>query len=53
MQCQAKRDYTTFWLPFFQGWFVKFPEHTVVFPDIPINVELSNDQKETIVIFLS
>jgi hypothetical protein len=48
MQCQAKQDYTTFWPPFFQGWFAKFPERMVVFPDIPINVKLSNDQKETV-----
>jgi hypothetical protein len=46
MQCHAKRDYNTFWPPFFQGWFAKFPECPLVFPDMPVNVELSIDQKE-------
>ena len=44
MQCQAKRDYSTFWQLFYESWLGKFPECAVAFPDIPGNIELTEDQ---------
>lgn len=45
MQCQAKRDYSTFWPPFFEKWFAAYPEWRVVCPDVPDEAALSDDQK--------
>ncbi|KAG1865121.1 hypothetical protein C8R48DRAFT_772824 [Suillus tomentosus] len=47
-QCQARRDYSTFWKPFYEAWGAKFPERLVVFPDIPLDVDLNGEQKQIV-----
>ncbi|KAG1796045.1 uncharacterized protein HD556DRAFT_1441880 [Suillus plorans] len=46
--CQARRDYTTFWNPFYEAWGAKFPEWLVVFPEIPLDKELNVEQKQIV-----
>lgn len=43
--CQAKRNYTGFWEPVFEEWFSTFPEWLCVFQDVPLDVELTIEQK--------
>ncbi|KAG2093899.1 uncharacterized protein F5147DRAFT_779188 [Suillus discolor] len=47
-QCQARRDYSTFWKPFYEAWGAKFPEWLVVFPDIPLDEDLNGEQKQIV-----
>lgn len=35
LECAKEGDYTHFWPILYAGWFGKYPEHTVLFPDIP------------------
>jgi hypothetical protein len=46
--CQAKRDYNTFWAPFFEAWNERFPEHLFIFPDIPLDEDLTDDQRQVV-----
>ncbi|KAG1873105.1 hypothetical protein F4604DRAFT_1925596 [Suillus subluteus] len=46
--CQARRDYTTFWNPFYEAWGARFPEWLVVFPEIPLDEELNVEQKQIV-----
>ncbi|KAG1887286.1 hypothetical protein F4604DRAFT_1917093 [Suillus subluteus] len=46
--CQAKRNYTRFWEPVFEEWFGKFPEQLRVYKDIPLDVELTDEQKTVV-----
>ncbi|KAG2035437.1 hypothetical protein BDR03DRAFT_983721 [Suillus americanus] len=46
--CQAKRNYTGFWEPVFEEWFGKFPEWLRVYKDIPLDVELMDEQKTVV-----
>lgn len=46
--CQATKDYSTFWPPFFEAWSEKFPERLVVFPDIPLNQDLDIEQNAAV-----
>jgi hypothetical protein len=43
--CQAKRNYSGFWEPVFKEWFSRFPERLCVFKDVPLDVELTVEQK--------
>ncbi|KAG1740556.1 hypothetical protein EDD22DRAFT_959174 [Suillus occidentalis] len=43
--CQAKRNYSGFWEPVFEEWFSTFPERLRVFKHIPLDVELTVEQK--------
>ncbi|KAG2135860.1 hypothetical protein DEU56DRAFT_981042 [Suillus clintonianus] len=43
--CQAKRSYSGFWEPVFEEWFSLFPERLRVFKDVPLDVELTVEQK--------
>ncbi|KAG2750183.1 hypothetical protein P692DRAFT_20683245, partial [Suillus brevipes Sb2] len=43
--CQAKRNYSGFWEPVFEEWFSRFPERLRVFKDVPLDVELTVEQK--------
>jgi hypothetical protein len=43
--CQAKRNYSGFWEPVFKEWFSRFPERLRVFKDVPLDVELTVEQK--------
>ncbi|KAG1784382.1 uncharacterized protein HD556DRAFT_1451838, partial [Suillus plorans] len=43
--CQAKRNYSGFWEPVFEEWFSRFPEWLRVFKDVPLDVELTVEQK--------
>lgn len=45
MRCQAERDYSSFWPPFFEKWFHTYPEWRVMFPEIPDVTQLSSDQR--------
>ncbi|KAG1800905.1 uncharacterized protein HD556DRAFT_1438904 [Suillus plorans] len=45
MECKANRDYEPFWNLFFEDWAAKFPERSVLFPDIPLDVVLTVEQK--------
>lgn len=47
-QCQARRDYSTFWKPFYEAWGAKFPKWLVVFPEIPLDEELNGEQKQIV-----
>ncbi|KAG1884560.1 hypothetical protein F4604DRAFT_1676684 [Suillus subluteus] len=44
LECKAKKNYEPLWNPFFEAWGEKFPERTVVFPDIPLDVDLTKEQ---------
>ncbi|KAG2128729.1 hypothetical protein DEU56DRAFT_915399 [Suillus clintonianus] len=46
--CQATKDYSTFWPPFFEAWNEKYPERLVVFPDIPLDQDLDIEQKDIV-----
>lgn len=48
VQCQAKRDYSTFWPPFYERWFAKFSERAVTFPEITADAELTEEQNQTL-----
>ncbi|KAG6377898.1 hypothetical protein JVT61DRAFT_14687 [Boletus reticuloceps] len=41
---QANRNYSTFWPPFFEHWFAKYPEEAVIFPDLPAGTKLNAAQ---------
>ncbi|KAG1857818.1 hypothetical protein F4604DRAFT_1685113 [Suillus subluteus] len=43
--CQAKCNYSGFWEPVFEEWFSRFPERLRVFKDVPLDVELTVEQK--------
>ncbi|KAG1826538.1 hypothetical protein EV424DRAFT_1345509 [Suillus variegatus] len=43
--CQAKHSYTGFWEPVFEEWFASFPEWLCTYKDIPLDVELTVEQK--------
>ncbi|KAG1751302.1 uncharacterized protein EDB91DRAFT_1243572 [Suillus paluster] len=40
-----EKDYSHFWPPCHLAWFAQFPECAVVYPDIPMDVELTPKQK--------
>jgi hypothetical protein len=40
-----EKDYTHFWPSCRTAWFQKFPEHAVIFPDIPTDVDLTPEQE--------
>ncbi|KAG1854220.1 hypothetical protein F4604DRAFT_1686064 [Suillus subluteus] len=46
--CQATKDYSSFWPPFFEVWGAKFPECLVVFHDIPLDQDLDIEQTNVI-----
>ncbi|KAG1775871.1 hypothetical protein EV702DRAFT_1198777 [Suillus placidus] len=43
--CQAKCNYTGFWEPVFEELFSIYPERLRVFKDVPLDVELTEEQK--------
>ncbi|KAG1729319.1 uncharacterized protein EDB91DRAFT_1253064 [Suillus paluster] len=47
-QCQARRDYSTFWKPFYEAWGAKFPEWVVVFPHIPLDEALNEEPMQVV-----
>ncbi|KAG0707025.1 hypothetical protein DFH29DRAFT_871824 [Suillus ampliporus] len=44
LECKTNGDYKPFWNPFFEDWAAKFPERAVIFPDIPLDMELTEEQ---------
>jgi hypothetical protein len=48
LDCKAKRNYEPMWNPFFEAWAAKFPEHAVVFKDIPLDVDLTEEQSAVV-----
>ncbi|KAG2137515.1 hypothetical protein DEU56DRAFT_756091 [Suillus clintonianus] len=44
LECKANRNYEPLWNPFFEAWAEKFPERAVVFKDIPLDVDLTEEQ---------
>lgn len=48
VQCQATKDYSSFWPKFYQEWFDLFPERLAVFPDIPGDTVLSEAQLQLV-----
>lgn len=40
-----EKDYTHFWPSCRAAWFQKFPERAAVFPDIPMDVDLTPEQE--------
>ncbi|KAG1771526.1 hypothetical protein EDD22DRAFT_842759 [Suillus occidentalis] len=44
LECKANKNYEPFWNPFFEAWGAKFPERAVVFKDIPLDVDLTEEQ---------
>jgi hypothetical protein len=46
--CQAKRNYTRFWEPVFEEWFATFPERLCIYKDIPLDVDLTVEQKTVV-----
>jgi hypothetical protein len=44
LECKANKNYEPFWNPFFEAWGAKFPECAVVFEDIPLDVDLTEEQ---------
>ncbi|KAG2083883.1 hypothetical protein BD769DRAFT_1682477 [Suillus cothurnatus] len=46
--CQAKCNYTGFWEPVFEEWFATFPERLRIYKDIPLNVDLTVEQKTVV-----
>ncbi|KAG1796843.1 hypothetical protein EV424DRAFT_1546897 [Suillus variegatus] len=45
LECKASRDYEPFWNPFFEDWAAKFPERAAIFPQIPLDIALTAEQK--------
>lgn len=45
LECKASRDYKPFWNPFFEDWAAKFPERAAIFPQIPLDIALTAEQK--------
>ncbi|KAG2144485.1 hypothetical protein DEU56DRAFT_910424 [Suillus clintonianus] len=43
-----EKDYSRFWAPCCIAWFAQFPEHAVVYPDIPKDVELTCKQQKVV-----
>ncbi|KAG1878587.1 hypothetical protein C8R48DRAFT_768145 [Suillus tomentosus] len=48
LNCKAKRNYEPMWNPFFEAWAAKFPERAVVFKDIPLDVDLTEEQSAVV-----
>jgi hypothetical protein len=48
MKYAKEGDYAQFWPALDIGWFTKYPERAVVFPDIPIDFPLSPEQEVAI-----
>ncbi|KAG2054208.1 hypothetical protein BDR06DRAFT_971661 [Suillus hirtellus] len=48
LDCKAKRNYEPMWNPFFEAWAAKFPERAVVFKDIPLDVNLTEEQSAVV-----
>ncbi|KAG1845441.1 hypothetical protein F4604DRAFT_1688728 [Suillus subluteus] len=46
--CQAKRNYTGFWEPVFEEWFATFPERLRIYKEIPLDVDLTVEQKTVV-----
>ncbi|KAG1892031.1 hypothetical protein F4604DRAFT_1912762 [Suillus subluteus] len=46
--CQAKRNYTGFWEPVFEEWFATFPEWLRIYKEIPLDVDLTVEQKTVV-----
>ena len=44
LECKANRNYEPFWNPFFEAWGARFPERAIVFKDIPLDVDLTEEQ---------
>ncbi|KAG1753148.1 hypothetical protein EDD22DRAFT_850523 [Suillus occidentalis] len=45
LECQAAGDYTPFWAPFFEDYHARWPERELLFPDVPLNIDLTPEQK--------
>lgn len=45
LECQAVGDYTPFWAPFFEDYHARWPEREHLFPDVPLDVDLTPEQK--------
>ncbi|KAG2147778.1 uncharacterized protein EDB93DRAFT_1250493 [Suillus bovinus] len=45
LECQAVGDYTPFWAPFFEDYHARWPEREHVFPDVPLDIDLTPEQK--------
>ncbi|KAG1787615.1 uncharacterized protein HD556DRAFT_1448631 [Suillus plorans] len=43
-----ERDYSHFWAPCRIAWFAQFPERAVIYPDIPMDVELTCEQEQVV-----
>lgn len=48
LECKAMKNYEPLWNPFCEAWGEKYPERTVVFPDIPLDVDLTEEQSEVL-----
>lgn len=48
LNCKAERNYEPMWNSFFEAWAAKLPECTVVFKDIPLNVDLTKEQSAVV-----
>jgi hypothetical protein len=48
LECKARKNYEPLWNPFFEAWGEKYPERAVVFPDIPLDVDLTEEQSEVL-----
>ncbi|KAG1802818.1 uncharacterized protein HD556DRAFT_1437884 [Suillus plorans] len=48
MEFAKEGDYTQFWPALNDGWFSKYPERAVLFPDISINLPLSPEQDDAV-----
>ncbi|KAG1805821.1 uncharacterized protein BJ212DRAFT_1486166 [Suillus subaureus] len=44
LECKVNKNYQSFWSLFFEAWETKFPERAVVFKDIPLDVNLTDEQ---------
>ncbi|KAG2048879.1 hypothetical protein BDR06DRAFT_1070755 [Suillus hirtellus] len=44
LECKANKNYKPLWSLFFEAWGTKFPECAVVFKDIPLDVDLTEEQ---------
>ncbi|KAG1906243.1 uncharacterized protein F5891DRAFT_1182488 [Suillus fuscotomentosus] len=45
LECQAVGDYTPFWAPFFEDYHARWPEREHLFPDVPLDTDLTPEQK--------
>ncbi|KAG1806362.1 uncharacterized protein HD556DRAFT_1436335 [Suillus plorans] len=45
LECQTVGDYTPFWAPFFEDYHARLPEREHLFPDVPLDIDLTLEQR--------